>query len=314
MNTQILKLERDELLSQIQRARFIIVDIKILDLYKDISEICEGKTTFVVSNPEASKDIETFNTACEFFLSHGLTRSDTILAIGGGALSDLAGFVASSVLRGVSWEIIPTTLLSMIDASIGGKTAINTKHGKNLIGSFHLPQTIYLNSMFLKTLEKNEYHSGLGELIKYMLLDKSIYELLDSDLDLIIEKCANYKSKIVEEDFKESGKRKLLNLGHTLGHAIEKKYSLPHGVSVLLGMIEIHRLYSKDKIVHVLKDIANKFNIDMTFSVKRSELIEFVKFDKKISGDKISIIIADDIGEVNIIDENLDSFLGKLND
>lgn len=196
---------------------------------------------------EDGKTFSEYKNCIEYFIQKGVNRNSHLIAIGGGAISDLGGFVASTLLRGISWSVVPTTLLSMIDASIGGKVGINTDKYKNLIGSFHLPDTVLFYYPFLETLSEKEFRSGLGELVKYCFLDKEIYNTLMSSKDLneVLYDCSNYKKKIVGKDFKENNKRKILNLGHTFGHAIEKIYQKSHGESVVWGMVVIFILFEK---------------------------------------------------------------------
>lgn len=314
MKTNINYLNFEEILDVISSHQYFVIDSIVYSLYPKIVEKMGKKPFFILADAEKNKNIQKYELINDFFINHNIDRSSKILVIGGGATSDLAGFVASTILRGIDWEIIPTTFLSMIDAAIGGKTGINTIHGKNLIGSFHLPKKIYLNLDFIKTQSKKEIDSGKGELIKYCFLDKKIAELVldQAPIDKIVDTCANYKNKIVAEDFKEEGKRILLNLGHTLGHAIEKTHSYSHGVSVFIGLRLIHQIYGIQKIVDLCDEFAKKLDLNINFELDKNKLIDFVLKDKKRKGDRIKILLVQEIGLVEIIEMNVNDLIGKL--
>ena len=309
-------LEYSQILNKINDHQFLVVDSNIKNLYPDIAKVLERKTVFYLDDPERDKNLDKFSIIVNFFLEHGITRDVELLAIGGGATSDLAGFVASSVLRGIKWSVIPTSLLAMIDASIGGKTGVNTVHGKNLVGSFHLPQNVFFNAKFLDTLPRDEYYSGLGELMKYGFLSSKINQAIHAkeDLESIILKCAEYKQQIVENDFKESGRRKILNLGHTFGHAIEKHLKLAHGIAVYWGLQMIIDVYCpsfKDEF----KKLSEQLNIKapdlekMNFEV----FIEYLGNDKKRNQDSsIDFILIDDVGDIKIKSLRVDQVLATL--
>lgn len=299
-----------EILNKIKQFEFIVIDKKICDLYPEISLLLTSKIVFVLEYPEDNKNIHDYYGICEFFLSKNITRYDQILAIGGGATSDLAGFVAATILRGIEWSVISTTLLAMIDASIGGKTGINSKLGKNLIGSFHLPKNIWVCPDFLNTLPGKEIQSGLGELLKYAFLSKEIYNFIIGDrynLNDCILKCAQFKDGIVREDFTESSNRKILNLGHTFGHAFEKSGNLAHGVAVYWGLKFIIDLYLPSYSNTFIK-IASILGIKLTFHEKISldNFMDFLQMDKKkTSGFEVEFILFDDIGKPKVIAKNI---------
>ncbi|MBT4793116.1 MAG: 3-dehydroquinate synthase, partial [Halobacteriovoraceae bacterium] len=222
-NNHMLLESQEDVFNAIEHAKFIIADQNVLNLYPQIAFLCNQKSTYSISEPEAQKSLCDYEKIIKFFLDKNITRVDEILAIGGGATTDLAGFVAATILRGVEWSVVPTTLLAMIDASIGGKVGINTDEGKNLIGSFHLPIKTYLNQNFLATLPSHEFDSGMGELVKYTFLNLEIRDaiLADGFNQKIVLSCYAHKMSIVENDLQEKGNRKSLNLGHSFGHAIE---------------------------------------------------------------------------------------------
>lgn len=296
-------INNSELTQIISSYQYIIADKHLIDLYPQIDELLKSKIKYFVDEPEASKNIEVYSDILSFFLKKSITRSDKILVIGGGATSDLGGFVASTILRGISWSVIPTTLLSMVDAAIGGKVGINTELGKNLIGNFHNPEKIYLYKPFLKTLPSVEYQSGLGEIVKYAFLEKEIYNSIFKkvSVDELIIPCARFKHEIVTLDFNEKGARKILNLGHSFGHAFEKTLSISHGRAVLMGLKLILDLYAP-KLIPKFDIVLRELKIDLLF--KPCELDKFWSYflrDKKMLEDgEMELIIPVDIGDVKI--------------
>jgi 3-dehydroquinate synthase len=203
-----------------------------------------------IPDGEAGKSISALQNIWQKCAETGLGRDDVIVAIGGGAITDVAGFAAATWLRGIDWIAIPTTLAGMVDASIGGKTAINSNAGKNLIGSFHSPKAVLMDTSWLKSLTPRDFAAGLAEVIKCgfiqdlhileLLKSKKLVDVIDND-ELIVElifRAANVKAEVVSQDFKESFKREILNYGHTLGHAIEKhsNYQLRHGEAISIGL------------------------------------------------------------------------------
>lgn len=295
----------------IEKFQYVIIDKNVFDLYERKLKLDSGKC-IVVNNPEKSKTIEGWSKLSSSLLELGVTRKDQILAIGGGALSDLAGFVAATVLRGIEWSVIPTTLLSMVDASIGGKVGINHEMGKNLIGSFHQPNEIFIAEEFLSTLDDAQFQSGLGEVLKYGVLSSQIYQMIlhDASLSSIINACALYKRKVVEEDFKEGARRKVLNLGHTLGHAYEKLYDISHGIGVVIGLqaiVNVTNPYLMLKIAALIE----KMKIDIASLPNQSfeTFWNYVLADKKkVSSNEIEIIVPLEIGQVIIKKISLEEF------
>ena len=220
-----------------------------------------------------------------------------------GAVTDLGGFIAATLLRGISWSCIPTTLLGMVDASVGGKTAINSIHGKNLIGAFHLPESIMINVNFLKTLPDEEYKCGLGEIIKYGMINIDLFNSITSGKEMsdIVMECAEFKNSIVLNDFKESGIRQILNYGHTFGHAIEKHYQINHGESVFWGMYIIGYLFEDERDLSNLIKLNSIFDNPFTKppwlhkTIPVQNFIEFIKKDKKkIDDENINLVLSQD--------------------
>ena len=234
-----------------------------------------------------------------------------IIAVGGGAVSDLTGFVAATFMRGIKFAIVSTTILSAVDASIGGKTAINTGLGKNLAGAFHSPALVYVNTDCFDSLPPREKESGAGEIVKYAFLDKSFnLSALKDDTEELVYRCADIKRAVVEKDefeLKKRSGRKLLNLGHTIGHALEasKGFTLSHGLCVAYGIMKIIDLsadfYSlSPEVVSKMKGLLNAYAFNFDSGVDMRDVKSRILFDKKVSGDKISMILLKDIGEPKV--------------
>lgn len=234
---------------QAERKSLIITSARVLEA---IGVSLDGSNIFLVPDGEAAKDVLTLKAAWDFLESRGIERGDLIVAIGGGSVTDFAGFAAATWLRGVDWIAIPTTLAGMVDASVGGKTGINGSKGKNLIGAFHSPKEVIIDLTLLASLPDRDFRAGLAEVVKCgFIADGEILRTLQSSnlerlrsadsratlIDLV-QRSISVKAKIVSEDFRESGSRAFLNYGHTLGHAIEhlSKYQLRHGEAVSIGL------------------------------------------------------------------------------
>ena len=245
-------------------------------------------------------------------------RNSIIIAFGGGVIGDMSGFMASIFLRGVEFIQIPTTLLSMVDSSVGGKTGINNKYGKNLIGAFYQPSAVYIDSYFLSTLPKREFNAGMAEVIKMaVMFDKKFFENLEKEaltIEDIIKRSIELKANVVNQDEKEKGIRSVLNYGHTFGHAIEKITNYKkflHGEAVAIGIVMANKLslklgyLDKDEAKRV-KLLLKKHSLPTYFKIK--DVDEFYKLffsDKKTLNNKLKFIIPQKIGKYKII-ENVD--------
>lgn len=264
---------------------------------------------YVFANGEGSKTLATYADILSFLATNGISRKDFIIALGGGVVGDLAGFVSATYLRGINYVQVPTTLLAQIDSSVGGKTAIDLKEGKNLVGAFKQPKLVVVDTSLLQTLPNDVFLDGLGELTKYALLDSKIFEVfslsVDKNLDQLIALSIEYKTKIVELDEFELCERKLLNLGHTPAHGVEKlsNYTISHGKAVAMGLkIIINGSYKKgflskndyDKITAVLGKYLPDCNISL------DDLASTAFYDKKRSGNTIDIITIHGIGDCRI--------------
>tara|TARA_Y100000741_G_scaffold178970_1_gene135951 strand:- start:852 stop:1913 length:1062 start_codon:yes stop_codon:yes gene_type:complete len=277
--------------------------------------------TFTLNKGEKSKSFSSYKKILNKLLELKFDRSDIIIALGGGVVGDIAGFSAATYLRGIRYIQIPTTLLAQVDSSVGGKTAINVVQGKNLVGAFYNPSLVLISTSFLGTLSKDEYKSGLGEVVKYALIGnkklKNIIEKNSQDiinrnesvLKIIIEESIKTKSKIVTEDEKESGIRAILNFGHTFGHAIEAHNNyknITHGAAITLGMVVASKLsffeghinnYQLDNIVNLIDSLG--LNTDHS-KYKYSQLKQYFLSDKKIKDGKLNLIL---------IDKNFNAFI-----
>lgn len=292
----------------------IVTDTNVLNFYQTkLAEIMAEfeYDIFAIEPGEQSKSFVMYKAILEKLSEQNFSRQDLIIAFGGGVPGDLAGFVASSYLRGISFVSIPTTLLSMVDSSVGGKNGINLKDIKNQVGSFYFPDYVHIDIEFLKTLPIKQIHNGLAEVFKYAILaDKELFEMLEKPIEnfdwiAIIARCLNIKIDYVCNDVKDHGKRQFLNLGHTLGHAIEvlSNYKISHGEAVGVGMIYMARAakqlnYTDIDIAHNLEKIFNKHNMITKYPLEFNETIKILLHDKKIRGNKISLIIPINIGNV----------------
>lgn len=260
---------------------------------------------------EKSKTLETYAELVRGFAALGLTRSDFAVALGGGVVGDLTGFAAATYMRGIGVVQVPTTLLAMVDSSIGGKTGVDIPEGKNLVGAFHMPAQVVRDAAFLETLPERELKNGFAEMIKTaVLFDPELFAALSprpglSALAPLVERCARWKEKIVAEDFREGGRRKLLNLGHTFGHAIESasEFRLSHGEAVAVGMRIVGRGVPEIGAIldeYCFPQVSDVFGPPL--SLTPCGLRGYLANDKKRSGDAISLVVPKAIGKCEIRD------------
>jgi len=303
----------------------IITDSKVKKLYADAFCRYLKKNNIeaeVFSFPfgERSKNLNTIEQLTEKMLNKNFTRKDAIIALGGGVTGDIAGFLASIYMRGIPYIQIPSTLLAMVDSSVGGKTGVNLKSGKNLIGTFNQPAAVFIDISYLKTLAEKQIKNGLAEIIKYgVIKDKKLFNFIEQNLEKIIrleetairkviKRSIEIKAKIVEEDEKEKGKRMILNYGHTYGHAIEKSsnYKLLHGFAISIGMviankIAIEKVGLKKEEAERIKNLIKKAGLPIVTIQKPSK--KDILNDKKNFGNYINLILPTKIGEVKIYKE-----------
>ena len=251
---------------------------------------------YTIESGEKSKNLENYTKILSFLAEKEFSRSDCIVAVGGGVVGDLTGFVASTYMRGIDFYNIPTTLLAQVDSSIGGKTAIDYNGYKNIVGSFYPPKKVIIDPVTLETLDQRQLHSGLVEAIKMALTSNNcLFELieksnnLNEDLETIIVEALKIKKAVVELDPKEQGLRKILNFGHTIGHAIEssgKFNDLLHGEAVGIGMV----YFSSNSVKNRLLKVLEKYNLPTSINIEDRELIKYINLDKKRTGDFITIV------------------------
>lgn len=298
----------------------VITDSNVGPLYASILKESlerEGLTVTVqaFTAGEASKNLQTLGTLYDGLAEAGLTRSDALIALGGGVTGDMGGLAAATFLRGISFVQIPTSLLATVDSSVGGKVAIDLSGGKNLVGAFYQPKVVFIDPDLLKTLPVRYLHDGLAEVIKYgCIMDKELFMMLekiqnDADLlahvDEIIEICCNIKARIVEQDEFDTGERMLLNFGHTLGHAVEKTFCFDrysHGEGVGIGMVVLTRQSEKlglteqgtaDRIAALLQ----KFQLPISVDMRQKDFLRAIALDKKKRGSHLTLILLKKIGE-----------------
>ncbi len=290
----------------------VITDKNVDMLYGDYFDFLKSEYELhkiVICAGEKEKNGENFLRIINSIAELGFTRRDTVITFGGGVIGDLGAFVASTFMRGITLVAVPTTLLSMVDSSVGGKTAIDIPAGKNLCGTFYQPDSVYIDLNFLNTLPEREISCGMGEIIKYLFISKGLRkeDLSNSDIEKIIVKSIEIKKDIVQKDEKESNIRKFLNFGHTVGHAIEKlsNYTFSHGECVAKGMkfaIDISaKLYGLDeKKVQEMKDLLSLCSHDLSVHYKTDELIAVMRTDKKSGENWVDFVTVKDIGAPSV--------------
>jgi len=301
----------------------LICDSKVRKLYGDdlarkLKKAGLEVEVFSFMQGERNKTLRTAERLLSALSKSGFYRDDAVIALGGGVTGDLAAFVASIYMRGIPYIQIPTTVLSMVDSSVGGKTGVDTSFGKNLVGTFYQPKKVYINTDFLKTLPKRQVLNGIAEVIKYgVIADKKILKLLKKNskniLDLkrrslenLISLCIKVKARIVELDEKEDEIRKILNYGHTFGHAIEKisRFSVQHGEAVAIGMsmintIAVNNKWLKKKHSDRIKEVIKLYGLPHKYpKMNTQKLIAAMKLDKKTKNGKILYIVPYRLGKV----------------
>ncbi len=329
---------KSKIISEICDKNYVVViSEKVYKLYGKALDFPK-KALFVLKDGEIEKNQKNYLKILDFMLKRKLKREDAIIAIGGGVVGDIAGFAASTYMRGINFVQVPTTLLAATDSSVGGKVAINTKYGKNLVGAFYQPKAVFVNINFLKTLDEKQYKSGLGEVIKYGFIEKSCnmqedahlinfltenYEqILSRDvlkLRELIKMCISLKIAVVERDEKEGGLRKILNYGHTYGHAIEnlthyKKYT--HGQCVVDGILFALKLALSRNLIDkeykfLCEDLIKKFGYQPLLKFDKNKIISVMLSDKKATNEYIKFILPNDYATVGEYDFT-PSELGEL--
>ena len=298
----------------------VITDSNVGPLYASVLKASLEKagvavTVLTFKAGEESKNLQTLGTLYDGLAGAGLTRSDAVIALGGGVTGDMGGLAAATFLRGVAFIQIPTSLLATVDSSVGGKVAVDLPSGKNLVGAFYQPKAVYIDPELLKTLPVRYLHDGLAEVIKYgCIRDRDLFEMLEGiqndaelleQVDEIIETCCNIKARIVERDEFDTGERMLLNFGHTLGHAVEKTFHFDrysHGEGVGIGMVLLTRQSEKlgltergtaDRIAVLLQ----KFRLPVGVQMQQGDFLQAIALDKKKRGSRLTLVLLKKIGE-----------------
>lgn len=290
-----------------------MTDDGVPEIYaKTVASQCKDAHIITLPQGEATKNFDSFKMILEALCKHGFTRTDCVVAVGGGVMGDLAGFSAASYMRGIDFYNIPTTVLSQVDSSIGGKTAIDFYGYKNIVGAFYQPKCVLIDPDTLKTLDGRQISNGIAEAIKMsMTSDAEFFEMLergDADIDTIIYRSLLIKRSVVEADEKESGLRKILNFGHTLAHAVESEAdgALLHGECVAIGMLPMCE--PKDRLLAVLQ----RYNLPTTHNFTPAQLIDALKHDKKAAGDKITVVFVKQVGSFEMKTIDFDTLMEKI--
>ena len=296
-------------------------------LEKGLQAVGRNVKSVIVPAGEEHKNLETVSRLWKSFLENGLDRKSTVIALGGGVIGDMAGFAASTYMRGIDWIAVPTTLLSMVDASLGGKTGFDLPEGKNLIGSFHPPKLVLADPSLLLTLPERELISGMAEVVKHGIIsDPELFAICSKDmgwvrenLEEIVKRAMAVKIKVIEEDPYEKGLRATLNLGHTVGHAVElvSKFELRHGEAIAIGLVAEAKYAERmglaksgltDTIAHVLSGLGLPTQIPG--AMPREEILRAMRVDKKKNAKSIRFALPVYIGKVELVDvDDLESVL-----
>ncbi len=320
----------------------IITDSTVDGLYgeeveKLLSSICKKVVRYVFSAGEANKTLDTVKGAYTFLIEEGFDRKDMLIALGGGVVGDLTGYVAATYLRGVDFVQIPTTLLAQTDSSIGGKTGVDFDGYKNMVGAFKMPALVYMNLDVLKTLDDRQFFSGFAEVMKHGLIKdalfyewliENMYEICERDLDVLEEmvmRSCSVKKLVVEKDPTEQGDRALLNLGHTIGHAIEKykDFELYHGECVALGTVAAAYISWKKELLSMdeyyeIRDMFVPFYLPISIdNVDPAEILKLTKSDKKMESGTIKFVLLKKIGKAvidrTVTDEEILAAIDEIN-
>lgn len=305
----------------------MLTDDKVDALYADtLMKSLENSgmicSKYVIPNGEQSKNTDNILGFINFMAEAHITRSDAVIALGGGVIGDMAGFASAIYQRGIKYIQVPTTLLAAVDSSIGGKTAVDIPSGKNLIGAFHQPSLVFLDTTTLNTLDPNVLRDGFAEVIKYgIILDANLFKIVANtplaDIKPIIKRCIEIKRYVVAADEFDQGMRGLLNYGHTIGHAIEKlsNYTVSHGEAVAKGMVRAAAMGAKkglgdfsQPIIEILK----KYGFDLSCPYNANELYSVALSDKKRQNDEITLILPQEIGKCGLYKVTNEELLSLL--
>lgn len=307
-------LRNPHLLPNIYNNKILIISDDIVwplhnrTLLQTLKHKCSNIFHFIIPNGEQYKNILTVNQIYQFLASNNFNKTDYIIAFGGGVVGDIAGFIASTYMRGINLINIPTSLMAQVDSSIGGKNGINLTDGKNLIGTFYNPKTVICDIELLKSLPYRQFASGMAEVIKYCIIKKSALKHLlsnvENNLQDVVANCINIKKEFIEKDMFDKNQRRILNFGHTIGHAIEcigNYNQFLHGEAVGLGMLLITQLainnnLSCRNVYNEIFKLLVKFNLPTKTNIPIGSIVKKIALDKKTTANTINIIIVKNIG------------------
>ncbi len=302
----------------LDRRVLIVTDSGVPKIYaKTVADRCRDAHIVTVPQGEGSKSFSVLEMLCRKMLEYGFTRTDCVVAVGGGVVGDLAGFAAASFMRGIDFYNIPTTVLSQVDSSIGGKVAVNLDGVKNIVGAFYQPKRVLIDPDVLKTLPKRQIASGLSEAIKMALTsDPELFAIFErgealSSIDTVIARSLRIKANVVEQDEKETGLRKILNFGHTFGHGVEAAehlHGLYHGECVALGMLPMCSDSVRRRLIPVLEELELPTSVQGDIE----EMLHFAAHDKKCDGKDISVVFVEDVGSFEISKMPLDEWKSRV--
>ena len=287
----------------LKRRVLVVTDSGVPEIYaKTVAKQCKEPIICTVESGEASKSLETFGTLLQKMLDNNFSRKDCVVAVGGGVVGDLSGYAAASYMRGIDFYNIPTTFLSQIDSSIGGKNAINLGNVKNIVGAFYQPKKVLIDPDVLSTLPERQISNGLAEAVKMALTsDSELFDIFEKEdikekIEKIIIRSLNIKKNVVEQDEKESGLRKILNFGHTIGHGIETSSELYHGECVALGLIPM----CDEKIVPRVIEVLKKCNLYNLIEFDWDGITEAAFHDKKADGEFVTVTTVPKVGSFEL--------------
>lgn len=302
----------------LNRRVLIVTDTGVPEIYaRTVAKACKMPVLAAIEPGEAHKTLESFQMLLRTMLENGFSRKDCVVAVGGGVVGDLAGFASSAYMRGVDFYNIPTTLLSQVDSSIGGKTAVNLDDVKNIVGAFYQPKRVLIDEETLQTLPRRQIAAGLAESIKMSLTsDAKLFEIFETEtiednLETIIERSLRIKKSVVEQDEKEQGLRKILNFGHTIGHGYEStsKGALYHGEAVALGMLPMCSAAVRDRLLPVLE----KVGLPTSWKAEDADKVfEAVTHDKKGANGRVSIVRVEEVGSFLLEDVPVEQLKSKI--
>lgn len=299
----------------LNRKVLIVTDDNVPDEYaQSIAKQCDSPFIYTIKNGESSKNMRNFEEILSFLAQNTFTRTDCVVAVGGGVVGDLAGFVAASYMRGIDFYNVPSTLLSQVDSSIGGKVAIDLGGYKNIVGAFYQPKCVIIDPELLLTLDIRQIRAGLAEALKMACTsDKILFEMFENDeylndIEEVIFRSLLIKRGIIERDEHEGGERKILNFGHTIGHAIESTSSYLHGECVALGML----FMCSDEVRKRLYRIIDDMGLPTDAEIYDNEIVDFIMHDKKADGSNITITFVDEIGKAKLIKMPIDDIKGLI--